>query len=56
VNRGAAIIEGVEAGIEDWKAGRVVPHGQAMDELDRHIDERLAARKAGPGKGGRRSS
>ena len=56
VNREAAIIEGIEAGIKDWKAGRLIPHDQAMDELDRHIEERIAAKKAGSGKDGRRSS
>lgn len=56
VNREAMIIEGVEAGIEDWKAGRLIPHDQAMDELDRHIEEGIAAKKAGTGKGGHQSS
>jgi predicted transcriptional regulator len=56
VNREAAIVEGVEAGLADWEAGRLVPHDQAMDELDRHLAEALAAKKAGAAKGGRRSS
>lgn len=34
VKKEAAIIAGIEAGLEDMKAGRLVPHDQAMDELD----------------------
>lgn len=47
VDREAAIIEGVEAGLADWRAGRLMDHEQAMDELDRHIEERIAAKKTG---------
>lgn len=53
VNREAAIIEGVEEGLADWEAGRLATHEQAMDELDRHIEESLAA---GAPEGGRRPS
>lgn len=33
------IVEGIERGIEDMKNGHVVPHHEAMDEIDVLIDE-----------------
>jgi predicted transcriptional regulator len=38
VERESAIIEGIQRGLEDGAAGRVVPHDAAMDEVDALID------------------
>lgn len=42
--RELAIVEGIEQGLEDAKAGRVVPHDEAMRRLHAVIDQ-AAARK-----------
>lgn len=34
VERELAIIEGIEQGLADVAAGRVVPHDEVMDEID----------------------
>jgi predicted transcriptional regulator len=39
VDRELQIIGGIERGIADMKAGNVVPHDIAMDELDAAIEE-----------------
>jgi predicted transcriptional regulator len=39
------IIEGIKQGLKDMRAGRVVPHEQAMAELDETIER--AIRRAG---------
>lgn len=38
VDRELAIIDGIERGLADMEAGRVVPHDTAMAELDAAID------------------
>jgi predicted transcriptional regulator len=38
VARERAIIEGIQRGMGDMKAGRTVSHDEAMDELDTLID------------------
>lgn len=38
VERELAIIDGVRRGLADADAGRVVPHGEAMDEIDAAIE------------------
>lgn len=45
VERELAIIEGIQRGLDDVAAGRVIPHDQAMDELDAYIAE-MRTRKA----------
>lgn len=37
VNRELQIIEGVQRGLGDMKAGRVTPHKEAMDRIDAAI-------------------
>lgn len=37
VDRELGIIEGIQRGLDDVKAGRVVPHADAMDEVDAAI-------------------
>jgi predicted transcriptional regulator len=37
VDRELGIIEGVQRGLDDVKAGRVVPHAGAMDEVEAAI-------------------
>ena len=44
VDRELEIVEGIMRGLEDVKAGRVVPHEQAMDELDAIIEAAVAQR------------
>ena len=44
VERELDIVAGIERGLEDAKAGRVVPHEDVMADIDATID------KAGPGK------
>ena len=39
VRRELEIIVGVERGLEDARAGRLVEHGTAMDELDAAIEQ-----------------
>jgi len=34
INRKLEIIEGIQQGLEDMRAGRVVPHDEAMDQID----------------------
>jgi predicted transcriptional regulator len=38
VERESAIIAGIEGGLTDMKAGRIVAHDDAMAELDAEID------------------
>ena len=38
VDRELAIIEGIQAGIRDMEAGRMVPHEQAVAEIQAVID------------------
>ncbi|TWB24708.1 putative transcriptional regulator [Nitrospirillum amazonense] len=39
VAREIALVEGVQRGLADIEAGRLIPHDQAMDELDAAIEE-----------------
>lgn len=39
VARESELIAGIERGLTDVQAGRVVPHEEAMDELDAVIEE-----------------
>jgi predicted transcriptional regulator len=45
VERELPIVEGIKRGLEDMKAGRLVPHEQAMTEIDAVIER--AARRRG---------
>lgn len=45
VEREKLIIAGIERGLADVKAGRTVPHADAMAEIDRLIDGIEADRK-----------
>jgi predicted transcriptional regulator len=45
VDRELAIIEGIQAGMADARAGRVVPHEQAIAEM-RQVIEDVRRRKA----------
>ena len=47
VERELEIVEGIKRGLDDMHAGRVVPHDQAMDELDALI-EAIAKSKSSP--------
>jgi predicted transcriptional regulator len=47
VDRELEIIAGIERGIADMKAGRVISHEEAMDQMDRIIEEARRARAAG---------
>jgi len=47
VNREAAILEGIEAGLEDMRAGRVIPHDQAIDRVEAIIEEEKVKKRAG---------
>jgi predicted transcriptional regulator len=46
VDRELAIIEGIKRGMADAEAGRVVPHDEAMAEIDAVIDA-VEAERAG---------
>jgi predicted transcriptional regulator len=46
VERELAVIEGVAAGLEDMRAGRVVPHGQALDALEATLDRAAQSGRA----------
>ncbi|MDZ5650500.1 CopG family ribbon-helix-helix protein [Nitrospirillum sp. BR 11828] len=39
VAREIALVEGIQRGLADIEAGRLIPHDQAMDELDAAIEE-----------------
>jgi predicted transcriptional regulator len=39
VDRELSVIEGIEQGLADTKAGRTVPHAEAMAQLDSVIEE-----------------
>jgi predicted transcriptional regulator len=39
VARESAILEGISRGLDDLKANRLVPHDEAMAELDAAIDD-----------------
>lgn len=45
VERELSIIEGIEAGLADVSAGRVVPHDHAMDQIDAAITGTRARQK-----------
>lgn len=47
VERELAIVEGIKRGIADVKAGRVIPHEEAMRRLRATI-ERVASQRAQP--------
>jgi len=47
VNREAAILEGVEAGLEDMRTGRVIPHEEAMDRIEAIIEQEKIKKRAG---------
>ena len=49
VDRELEIIEGIQRGLADMEAGRVVPHEQVMAEGRAIIDAAKAAKKAGRG-------
>ena len=48
LDRELEILEGIERGLEDMRAGRVIPHEEAMDRLEETIAaaERRNAKKA----------
>jgi predicted transcriptional regulator len=46
VERELEIIEGVRRGLADVEAGRVVPHDEAMAEIDAAIIDAASSRKA----------
>jgi predicted transcriptional regulator len=43
--RGSGIVQGIKRGLADLKAGRLVPHEQAMAELDAMIAKAARRRK-----------
>ncbi len=45
VARESALIAGIQRGLADMQAGRVVPHAEAMDELDAAIEEAARGRE-----------
>lgn len=45
VARELAIIEGIQGGLEDMRAGRVVPHAKAMRRLKRAVARASAKKK-----------
>lgn len=45
VERELAILEGIQLGLEDMKAGRLVPHEQAMQEVRAVIEAAKVARR-----------
>lgn len=45
VERELAIIDGVQRGLADADAGRVVPHDKAMDEVDAAIEAASGGRQ-----------
>ncbi len=47
VNRELEIIEGIRRGLADAEAGRVVPHDQAMAEIEAVIDAVEAVKSGG---------
>ncbi|MGO1076935.1 CopG family ribbon-helix-helix protein [Inquilinus sp. CA228] len=49
VDRELEIIEGIQRGLADMEAGRVVPHEQVVAEGRAIIDAAKAAKKAGRG-------
>lgn len=49
VDRELEIIEGIQRGLADMEAGRVVPHEQVMAEGRAIIDAAKAVKKAGRG-------
>lgn len=44
VDRELQVLDGIEKALADIEAGRLVPHNEAMDELDRAIAESMAVR------------
>lgn len=47
VDRELEIVEGIQRGLADVRAGRTVPHEQVVAEIDALLDA-IAARKASP--------
>jgi predicted transcriptional regulator len=47
VNRELEIVEGIKRGLEDMKAGRLIPHDEAMRRVRATIDRARKRRKAG---------
>jgi predicted transcriptional regulator len=47
VDRELEIVEGIKRGLEDMKAGRLIPHDEAMRRLRATIDRARKRRKAG---------
>jgi predicted transcriptional regulator len=45
VDRELEIVEGIKRGIEDMKAGRLIPHEEAMRQLDATIAAAIARRR-----------
>jgi len=45
VDRELEIVEGILRGMEDVKAGRVIPHEEAMAQLDAIIEAAIARKK-----------
>lgn len=45
IDREAAIIEDIQIGLEEMRAGKVVPHEQVMRDLDSAIDRAAAQRR-----------
>lgn len=45
VAREGAILEGISRGLDDLKADRLVPHDEAMTELDAAVEDAGRARK-----------
>jgi len=46
VNHELAIIEGIQRGLADMAAGRVIPHEEAMDRAEKVIAEARARKSA----------
>ncbi len=45
VDRELEIVEGIKRGLEDMKAGRLIPHDEAMRQLDATIAAAIARRR-----------
>jgi predicted transcriptional regulator len=45
VDRELEIVEGIKRGIEDMKAGRLIPHDEAMRQLDATIAAAIARKR-----------
>jgi predicted transcriptional regulator len=47
VDRELEIVEGIKRGIEDMKAGRLIPHDEAMRRIRATIDRARKRKKSG---------